>query len=61
MRGEGDVATPLSALAADFPDLSIGSYPFQRDGAYGTNIVVRGTDGVMIDAAMTRLAAEVGT
>ncbi len=60
MRGEGDVATPLSALAADFPDLSIGSYPFQRDGAYGTNIVVRGTDGAMIDAAMTRLAAEVG-
>lgn len=61
MRGEGDVATPLAALAADFPELSIGSYPFQQDGIYGTNIVVRGTDGSQIDAAMTRLASEMAT
>ncbi|SLN35587.1 Nicotinamide-nucleotide amidohydrolase PncC [Pseudoruegeria aquimaris] len=57
-RGEGDIAGPLAALAADFPDLSIGSYPFQQDGAYGANIVIRGTDGARIDAAMTRLAQE---
>jgi molybdenum cofactor synthesis domain-containing protein len=60
MRGEGDIATPLAALAAEFPDLSIGSYPFQRDGAYGTNLVVRGTDAARIDAAMLRLAALAG-
>ncbi|MDF1856256.1 molybdopterin-binding protein [Pseudooceanicola sp.] len=55
-RGEGEIAEPLGQLAKDYPDLSIGSYPYQRDGLYGTNIVIRGTDGAMIDAAMTRLA-----
>ena len=54
-RGEGEIAGPLSALAADFPDLSIGSYPYQQDGAYGANIVIRGQDGARIDAAMSRL------
>ncbi|MDK3016637.1 competence/damage-inducible protein A [Pseudodonghicola flavimaris] len=60
MRGEGEIATPLAALAADFPDLSIGSYPFQKDGAYGANIVVRGAEGARVDAAITRLARELG-
>jgi molybdenum cofactor synthesis domain-containing protein len=55
-RGEGDIAGPLAALAEAFSDLSIGSYPFQRDGAFGANIVIRGTDGARIDAAMTKLA-----
>jgi molybdopterin-biosynthesis enzyme MoeA-like protein len=55
MRGEGDVALPLGAIAAEFSDLQFGSYPFQRDGAFGTNIVVRGQDAARLDAAMTRL------
>lgn len=60
MRGEGEVAAELGGIAADFPELSIGSYPFQLNGAYGTNIVVRGTDGGMIDRAMIRVAALAG-
>lgn len=56
-RGEGEIAGPLSALAAEFADLSIGSYPFQKDGVYGANIVIRGSEGARVDAAMTRLAA----
>lgn len=56
-QGEGVIAEPLGALAADFPDLSIGSYPFIRNGAHGSNIVIRGQDAARIDAAMTRLAA----
>ncbi|MBI1418758.1 MAG: competence/damage-inducible protein A [Limimaricola sp.] len=56
-RGEGDVAGPLSELATAFPDLSIGSYPFQQNGLYGTNIVVRGSDAARVDAAMVQLAA----
>ena len=56
MRGEGDIAGPLAELAADFPDLSIGSYPFQHNGAFGANIVIRGQNGPQVDAAMTRLA-----
>ncbi|MEO3478128.1 molybdopterin-binding protein [Phaeobacter sp. CAU 1743] len=58
MRGEGEIAGNLSALAADFSDLSIGCYPFQKDGAFGANVVVRGADGARVDAAVTRLAQE---
>lgn len=58
-RGEGDIAGLLAALASDFDDLSIGCYPFQVNGAFGANVVIRGTDGARIDAAMTRLAKEV--
>ncbi|EEX09250.1 molybdenum cofactor biosynthesis domain protein [Ruegeria lacuscaerulensis ITI-1157] len=57
-RGEGDIAANLSALAQDFDDLSIGCYPFQINGVFGANVVVRGTDGARIDAAITRLARE---
>ena len=56
-RGEGEIAEALGALAAEFSDLSFGSYPFIRGGAHGTNLVVRGSDAGRVDAAMTRLAA----
>jgi molybdenum cofactor synthesis domain-containing protein len=55
-RGEGDIAGPLGALAKAYPDLSLGSYPYQKDGKYGANIVIRGTDGAQVDAAMVELA-----
>lgn len=55
-RGEGEVAGPLADLAKQYPDLTMGSYPFQKNGAYGTNIVVRGTDPGRIGEAMTTLA-----
>ena len=55
-RGEGDIAGPLGELAAQFPDLSIGSYPFSHSGAFGAHIVIRGHDGARIDAAMQSLA-----
>jgi len=52
-RGEGDIAGPLGALAEKFPDLSMGSYPFQLPtGAYGTNVVIRGTDSAEVQRAM---------
>ncbi|SHG91055.1 competence/damage-inducible protein A [Cognatishimia maritima] len=54
-RGEGDIAGPLAALAEKFNDLSIGSYPFQDNGVYGANIVVRGTDRARINAVMAEL------
>lgn len=56
LRGEGDIAPILTALAEKYDDLSIGCYPFQKDGAFGANIVIRGTTGTRIDAAMTELA-----
>ena len=51
MRGEGDVAGPLAELAERFSELSFGSYPFQKDGAYGTNLVIRGQDPDAVDTA----------
>ena len=55
-RGEGEIAKPLGDLAAEFPDLSMGSYPFVKDGAYGTNLVIRGQDKGRLDQAMMRLS-----
>lgn len=56
-RGEGEIASAFGALAAEFPDLQMGSYPFNTNGVYGTNLVVRGTEPGRIDLAMTRLCA----
>lgn len=55
VKGEGDIAGPLGVLAAQFDDLSFGSYPFQQDGIYGANLVVRGTDETRLNAAMDAL------
>ena len=54
-RGEGEIAADLAELARNCPDVSIGCYPFQRDGAYGATVVVRGADKGQVDAAMVRL------
>ena len=59
-RGEGEIAADFGALAAEFPDLQMGSYPFNTNGVYGTNLVIRGTDAARVDAAMTRLCGLFG-
>jgi molybdenum cofactor synthesis domain-containing protein len=56
-RGEGDIAGPLGQVAKDHPALLIGSYPFQKDGKYGANIVIRGVDPVEINKAVQKLEA----
>ncbi|MGQ0610606.1 MAG: competence/damage-inducible protein A [Paracoccaceae bacterium] len=61
LRGEGDIASDLAAIAARYADLSIGSYPFQQDGRHGTNLVVRGTDPARLDQAMAEMQAAFGT
>jgi len=55
LRPEGDIAGPLADLARRYPALSMGSYPFQRDGALGSNVVLRGTNAADLDAALTEL------
>ena len=54
-RGEGDIAGPLKLLSEQFSELNFGSYPFQIDGVYGSNIVVRGTDISRLEAAASAL------
>jgi molybdopterin-biosynthesis enzyme MoeA-like protein len=56
VRGEGDIAEALGQLAAAHPEVSIGSYPFHRDGLHGTNIVVRSQDGAAVDAVIGELS-----
>ncbi len=56
LRGEGDIAAPLAALADEYDDLSIGCYPFRKDGVFGAQIVIRGADGARVDAAATALS-----
>lgn len=46
---ESAIATPLEAIQDAHADVEIGSYPFHRDGRYGTTLVVRGTDEVQLD------------
>ena len=57
-RGEGDIAELLGDIARAYPDLTIGCYPFQKDGVFGANIVVRGADGAQVDTAIGRLSRE---
>ncbi len=56
MKGEGDIAVPLGQFAQTYPEFSVGSYPFQKDGVYGSNVVVRGTDAANLDKAMDALS-----
>ncbi len=56
-RPEGILAEPLGALAAAHPEVSIGCYPFNRDGVFGANIVLRSQDAAALAAAEAGLAA----
>ena len=56
VRGEGDIAGPLGEFAARHPALSVGSYPFQDNGVYGANLVVRGQDKAALNAEMAELS-----
>ena len=48
---EGDVAAALAAIQDRFADVEIGSYPFFRQGRFGTTIVARGRDPSRVEAA----------
>ncbi len=52
MFPESQIAKPLGEIAQANPDISLGSYPFSRDGKYGSNIVARGPDLEKLDAVL---------
>lgn len=54
---EGAYAGELTALAAEFSDLAIGSYPSFVDGKFANEIVVRGKDAAQVEAAVTEIQA----
>jgi len=61
--GESTIAEPLRNLQAAYPDVDIGSYPFTRDGRFGTKLVMRSIDLALLDqgdAKLERLLIEAG-
>jgi molybdenum cofactor synthesis domain-containing protein len=54
---EGAIAKGLGALQDRYPMLEIGSYPFFRQGKFGTSLVLRGTDSAVLDRAAEELRA----
>jgi molybdenum cofactor synthesis domain-containing protein len=62
-RPEGEIAEPLGRIADAHPSVSIGCYPFSRDGRFGANIVARSEDPAALAAAfaaLERLARDLG-
>jgi molybdenum cofactor synthesis domain-containing protein len=55
LRPEGVIAGPLGAVAAAHPEVSIGSYPFNRGGVFGANLVARGVDAAALERAAAAL------
>ncbi|MCE1237975.1 MAG: competence/damage-inducible protein A [Hyphomicrobiales bacterium] len=57
MLGEGLIATPLGAIQKAHPDTVIGSYPYERDGRYATNVVVRAREPDVLAAVAAEVRA----
>ena len=58
---EGQIAQGLGAIQQRHPQLDVGSYPFHRDGRYGTTLVLRGSDEAALDTAAAEVQALVRT
>jgi molybdenum cofactor synthesis domain-containing protein len=50
--GEGAIAAGLTEIQNARPAVEIGSYPFQRQGVFGTAIVARGTETAQVSEAI---------
>lgn len=55
--GEGTIAKALADLQKKYPDVPLGSYPFSKDGKFGTSLVARGSDANVLHAVKADLAA----
>ena len=57
-RPEGEIAEMFGALQQRYPDVPMGSYPFQRDGKPGTQLVLRSTDAARLTEAENELKVQ---
>jgi molybdopterin-biosynthesis enzyme MoeA-like protein len=55
--GEGDLARPLADIQKRFPEVVIGSYPFEAGGRFGANIVLRSRNEAALGAATAEVEA----
>ncbi len=46
---EGQIAKALGQLQDQYPDISIGSYPFFKNRRFGVNVILRGTHAGSLD------------
>jgi molybdenum cofactor synthesis domain-containing protein len=60
-RPEGEIAEMFASLQQRFPDVPMGSYPFQKDGKPGTQLVLRSTDPDRLAAAEADLKAQLSS
>jgi molybdenum cofactor synthesis domain-containing protein len=58
---EGDIAEPLGAVQARYPEVEIGSYPFYSSVQFGASLVVRGTDRTLLEQVVAELRELVRT
>jgi molybdenum cofactor synthesis domain-containing protein len=53
--GEGDVAKPLKEIQEQFPQVIIGSYPFESSHGFATNLVLRSRDQHALASALNEV------
>jgi molybdenum cofactor synthesis domain-containing protein len=56
---EGDFAEALERIQHRYPNVEIGSYPFNRAGRLGATLVARGTDGVLLAKVVDEITAAI--
>ena len=49
--GEGNIATIMAAITAEFEGVSVGSYPWFKPGQFGTAMVLTGLDSAQVARA----------
>lgn len=54
---EGQIASALGEIDAEFPRVDVGSYPFMREGRFGVNVVARSTELSDVEAVIDRVEA----
>jgi molybdenum cofactor synthesis domain-containing protein len=52
---EGKIAERLGQLQLEYPNVSMGSYPYFKQGEVGTNLVLRSINQLELDAAFEKL------
>ena len=55
MVGESKIAREFDELQKKYPEISMGSYPFVKDGEHGTSLVLRSSNYELLETAFKEL------